>query len=65
MIKDLIYELSVSEQSETGALGIALTSRERERERERAWSGPDIPEAQLSNAVQLAEGQLLWAKALP
>lgn len=25
MIKDLIYELSVSEQSETGALGIALT----------------------------------------
>lgn len=31
MIKDLIYELSISEQSETVALGIALTcSRETE-----------------------------------
>lgn len=31
MIKDLIYELSVSEQSKTGALGIVLTcSRESE-----------------------------------
>lgn len=44
MIKDLIYELSISEQSEAGALGIALTcSRESES------SVPDIPEAQLPN----------------
>lgn len=42
MIKDLIYELSVSEQSETGALGIALTCWQ-----EREQSGPDIPEARL------------------
>lgn len=43
MIKDLIYELSISEQSETGALGIALTcSRESESR------VPHSPEAELA-----------------
>lgn len=42
MIKDLIYELSISEQSEAGTLGIALTYC-----RESESSVPDIPEAQL------------------
>lgn len=42
MIKDLIYELPISKQSETGALGIALICF-----RESKSSVPDISEAQL------------------